>query len=130
MKYLGIDYGSKNVGIAISSEDFNMSFPVAVFKNDKDLIKNIDELCKKEGVGSVVLGESRDFEGKPNPIMKKITAFKKKLEQNLNLKVFFELEFFTTQEAQHIQGKGDKIDASAATIILQSFLDKNKDKLV
>jgi len=129
MRLIGIDYGKRNIGVSLSNEEGRMAFPVSVLNNDTSLVSSLEEICRNEKVGGIVLGESLDFEGKPNPIMKKILSFKKQLEEKLDLPVYFEPEFMTTKEASHIQGKGSQIDASAATIILQSFLDKNKDKL-
>jgi len=125
MKTLGIDYGTKKVGIAISDEDGRMAFPHGVLPNDNRLTTVIQELCAKETIGAVVLGESLDFSGQPNPVMKKILAFKKTLEGKLSLPVFLEKEFLTSKQARNIHDSGDLNDASAAAIILQSYLDKN-----
>lgn len=128
MKLLGIDYGTKRVGIATGDSDGGMAFPHAVFPNDKKLISAIKELCGKERVSEIVLGESLDYKMKPNVIMEKITPFKKELENATGLPIHFEREFMTSVAAEHLQGKGDMIDASAAAIILQSYLDKTKNK--
>ena len=64
---------------------------------------------------------------KPNVIMERITPFKKELEINTGLPIHYEREFMTSAAAEHLQGKGEMIDASAATLILQSYLDKRKN---
>jgi putative Holliday junction resolvase len=125
MRYLGIDFGEKRVGIALSDEGGKIAFPQAVLINDKDLLKNIVDLCMKNAVEAVVMGESRDYHGKINEIMWKIDGFRKQLEA-LGIKVIFEPEFMTSVQASQITGENDMIDASAAAIILQSYLDKNK----
>ena len=125
MKILGIDYGTKKVGTAISDDGGSVAFPYGVFQNDNRLTTVIQELCKKENINTVVLGESLDFSGQPNPVMKKILAFKKTLEEKLSLRVFLEKEFLTSKQARNIQKDGKLTDASAAAIILQSWLDKN-----
>ncbi len=127
MKFLGIDYGSKRVGIALSDTEGGMAFPHTVLPNNKKLITTIKEICDKEHVAVIVLGESLDYKMKPNVIMEKITPFKKGLEQVTNLPIHFEREFMTSAAAEHLQGKGEMIDASAAAIILQSYLDKKKN---
>ena len=48
MKFLGIDYGTKRVGTALSDSDGSMAFPHAVIPNDKKLILVIKEICKKK----------------------------------------------------------------------------------
>lgn len=126
MKLVGIDFGSKRIGIAISDENAEMAFPRAVFPNEKGILDKIINFCKEEEVKEIVIGESRDNDGKDNKIMEKITPFAKELEES-GLKVNFHPEFMTTIQAGRLQGKGDMIDASAATIILQSFLDLRKN---
>ncbi|MDO8572744.1 MAG: RuvX/YqgF family protein [bacterium] len=128
MKFLGIDYGAKRVGIATGDSEGGMAFPRTVLPNDKKLIPAIKELCDKEHIAEIVLGESLDYKMKPNVIMEKITPFKKELEDVTGLPVHFEREFMTSAAAEHLQGKGEMIDASAAAIILQSYLDKKKNQ--
>jgi putative transcription antitermination factor YqgF len=128
MKYLSIDYGAKRVGIATGDSSGGIAFPHAVLPNDKKLISAIKELCDKEHVAEIVLGESLDYKMKPNVIMEKIAPFKKALEDAMGIPVHFEREFMTSAAAEHLQGKGEMIDASAAALILQSYLDKKKNK--
>ena len=72
MKYLGIDYGKKRVGLAISDDLGNMAFPKAVLENDPELLKKIKEIILNEKVEAVVMGESKNFKGEPNKIMQEI----------------------------------------------------------
>lgn len=125
MKYLGIDFGSKRIGIAISDEEGKMAFPHSVVLNSKNTLSEVGEIIKKEKIEAVVIGESNNFKGEPNKIMAGIKEFKKEIEEKINTKVFFEPEFMTSSQAEQIQGKNEMHDASAAAIILQSFLDKN-----
>ena len=125
MRHLGIDYGSKRIGIALSDEAGDFAYPHSVIENNTHVLKTIGELCTKENVGAIVIGDSRDFSGKENLIMKKVHMFKKELE-GLKLPIFFELEFMTSQEAEHIQGKRDSLDASAAALILKSYLGRGR----
>jgi putative Holliday junction resolvase len=132
MRYLGIDFGTKHIGISISDESGTLAFPHATFSNDKELVANIVKLMKEKGVIGAVIGESKDFKGKDNPVMEKARAFAKTLEQELikedvEASVSFEPEFMTSVEARHIQGGNEKTHASASAIILQSFLDKRKN---
>ena len=129
MKYLGIDFGSKRVGIAVSDEDGKMAFPHSVIQNDKNLLAEIENIIGNEGVNIIVMGESKNFKGEPNKIMKDIKKFKKILEEKTKLHVSFEPEFMTSSQAEQIQGKNKMHDASAAAIILQSYLDK-KDNMI
>ena len=123
MRYLGIDYGKKRVGVAMSDGQGQFAMPVGVFETDKAMgaIKNI---CQKEGIGEIVIGESKDFDGKENPIMKDIKNFANLLADTTGLTVSFEPEFLTSAEAERIQGQTKSLDASAAALILKSFLER------
>src|SRR3989339_665980 len=123
-KYLGIDFGSKRVGIATSDDFGTMAFPYSVISNDKNLLEEIEKIIKIENITDIVIGESKNFAGEPNKIMVEIEKFKNILVRKTELNDFLEPEFMTSSQAEQIQGKNDMHDASAATIILQSFLDK------
>lgn len=123
MKYLGIDYGSKRVGIATSDDDGRMAYPCMIASNDKTLMPDIKEIVKSMSIREIVIGESIDQYGKPNEIMKAIKIFAVKLEKELGLPVHFEKEFMTTLEARRFQGK-HTVDDSAAALILQRYLDR------
>jgi len=123
MRYLGIDFGEKRVGIAISDEDGKFAFPTVVLANNKDLVKGIVDLCMQNRVEVVVMGESRNYQGQINEIMWKIQGFKKQLE-TIGYKVIYEPEFMTSVQASQITGENKMLDASAAAIILQAYLNR------
>jgi len=122
MRIIGIDFGSKRVGIAVSDEAGQFALPVVVLQNDKKLLEDVVGLAKTNGVKEFVLGESRDYKGKPNTIFAAADEFQKQLEK-AGFTVHLQLEFMTSMEAERFQGKNDKSDASAAALILQSYLD-------
>jgi putative Holliday junction resolvase len=136
MKYLGIDYGAKRVGIAISDDDGAFAFPLKILPNNKELVDMVNNICGEEGIGEIVIGESMDFSGKPNEIMGEIEKFKNKLNSEVGLPIYMQREFMTTVEARGREGKevnnAKKVakgvqaaaDASAAALILQRYLDK------
>lgn len=126
MRYLGIDYGTKHIGISVSDEKGTMAFPHASLSNTHNLATDIQNIVKEKGVSEIVIGESRDYQGNENLIMLKARVFAKELEDKTGLPVHFELEFMTSVEARHIQGSSDKTHSSASAIILQSYLDKQK----
>ena len=127
MRILGIDYGSKNIGVALSDERGEWAFPHSVLANDEKTVGAILKLMKENLVKEVVIGESKDFKGKANEIMAAASGFAKPLAA-AGLVVHFEPEYLTSHQAQHIQGVTKMLDASAATIILQSFLEKRKNQ--
>ncbi|MFA6355064.1 MAG: Holliday junction resolvase RuvX [Candidatus Paceibacterota bacterium] len=139
MKILGIDYGSKRVGLALSDEDASFAFPYKIISNNMELVDTIHNICGAEEVGAIVLGESHDLSGEPNKIMGSIEEFKRNIEAELDLPVYFQKEFMTTIEARGREGKEKnnakkvkkneqgQADASAAALILQRYLDKKNN---
>ncbi len=77
MKYLGIDYGSKKIGVATSDEGGSFAFPHSIVQGDKALIvaQQVMDICQKEGIDNIVIGKSIDLDGKENKIEKDIEAF-------------------------------------------------------
>ena len=134
MKYIGIDYGTKKVGVALSDETGSIAFPNMVVPT-RDALETVAALIKEQGVGEIVLGESRDFSGEKNAVMTEIEEFKKKLEA-AGLPVHYEREFFTSalaarqfapeEKSRKQNPSQEQLDASAAALILQSFLDRIK----
>jgi putative Holliday junction resolvase len=124
MRLLGIDYGSRRVGIALGNPEGTFARPYEVLPNNKELVPKILAIIKKEDVGGIVIGESKNFKGADNEIMKMILPFVEHLKKETNLPVYLELEFLTSHQAQYFQGHHDMLDASAAAIILQSYLDR------
>lgn len=129
MRLMAIDYGKKRVGIALTDASGEFALPYAVWPNDKALFEKVLELKEKEGSVKIIMGESRNFKGKENPIQKEITRFRRKLE-NRGVEVAFHPEIFTTVEARQIQGQTKMTDASAAALILKSFIDTVYNKNV
>ena len=123
-KIIGIDYGSVRVGVAISDQNRQFAMPFSVISNDSDLVSKIDKIAVDNEVKEIVMGESLDFKGKPNMIFLDSVDLKEKLEAK-GYAVYFEPEFMTSVQAERFQGKTALSDASAAALILQSYLDKN-----
>lgn len=127
MKYLGIDYGSKKVGYAQSDDDGRLAFPLMISPNDKSLLKDTLELIREMKFTTVVIGESVDSKGKPNDIAKEARKFGNQIENNIDVSVAFEKEWYSTMEARNSQpGKegSHEVDDQAAAIVLQRYLDK------
>ncbi|MEK7065791.1 MAG: RuvX/YqgF family protein, partial [Patescibacteria group bacterium] len=125
---IGIDYGTKRTGIAVSDDAETMAFPYGVWETKKDITQEIISFARERGASAVIIGESRDFSGNLNPIAKDIERLVHTLKTELSVPVYYEPEFLTSQEAARIQGEGAATDASAAALILQSFMEKQKNK--
>ena len=124
MRILGIDYGSKRIGVALSDEAGKFAMPLIVIKNSEGLLEEVVGLAKTNGVREIVLGESRDYNGKPNEIFAAAGGFKQELE-SAGFNVHFQLEFMTSVQAERFQGKNERSDASAAALILQAYIDSD-----
>ena len=130
MRYLGIDYGTKRVGTALSDEAGMMGFPHKVLPNDEALSKTLLALIATEGVGTVVIGDSKNLSQEKNSVAKEAEAFGQKLAEESGVPVLFHSELYTTQEARRgftgeWEKKKDTTDASAAALILTSYLSSH-----
>ena len=133
MKYLGIDYGHKKVGFSESDDMGMLAFPMMISENNKLLIKDTLEIIKAMSFSVIVIGLSLDQKGEPNKIAKEVKDFadeleKKSKEQNINIKIVFEKEWFTTAEARKQPEAKRDVDDAAAALILQRYLDKVNPK--
>ena len=125
MRYIGIDYGRKRVGVAVSDAEGKFALPHAVWSNDDRLIENIKKLCLERATDGVVIGESRDLDGQENEVLKDIRFLVEELQTELSIPIYLEPEFYTSTEASRIQGKNNMHDASAAALILKSYLERH-----
>jgi putative transcription antitermination factor YqgF len=128
MRYLGIDYGTKKIGLALSDDAGSMGFTHSIMPNDSRLLSIIREFITKEHVGAVVIGDSKDYAGNENAVAKDAHAFATELEKE-GVVVHFEPEMLTTQEARRdFEGVHTNayavVDSSAAALILTSFLSR------
>ena len=140
-RFLGIDYGTKRIGIAISDEEGTLAFPKEIVLNDLNSFKKIKEIIKTENISEIVIGESVDFSGKLNALSARIEVFILELQEKFNLPIHKQKEFLTSVEARKgektkksmnqsqvhskiKQIKSGRIDAVAAALILQRYLDK------
>ncbi|MAF59826.1 MAG: Holliday junction resolvase RuvX [Candidatus Pacebacteria bacterium] len=127
MKYLGVDYGTKRIGLALSDDSGKLAFPHKIIESSPRAIEEVFGVIENEDVDEVVLGESKDFRGEDNALMKGVTTFKEELEKK-GIKVHLEPEFLTSVEARRDAPKGINTDDSAAALILQRYLDKINNK--
>jgi putative holliday junction resolvase len=125
-RIMGIDVGTKRVGVALTDEGRNMAFPEVVLKQDGDLVKNLVSLIEEKGVSEIVIGHSLDKDGKPNKVHELAESIMLDLTLETGLPVHLEPEQFTTQAALRIQGRNDMTDAAAAALILDAHLTKKK----
>ena len=143
-RFLGIDYGTKRIGVAVSDESGTLAFPKEIIENDALTFQRLGEIITENNVSEIVVGESVDFSGRLNVLSGRIEIFISELKEKFNLPVWKQKEFLTSVEARksgitkkHFspsqahsklkQKKAGRIDASAAALILQRYLDKKNN---
>lgn len=126
MRLMGIDYGTKKVGIAFSDEGGQMAFPHGVVPNTPKLLDVIIGFINEKKVGEIVIGHSLDKEGKPNAVHTAVEGLMLDLTLATGLPIHLQPEQYSTQAAIQLQGKNAQTDASAAALILDGFLTRKK----
>ena len=137
MRYLGLDLGSRTLGMAVSDSlgMFASSYKIVRHEEEYErLVDDVIETVNEKKIEAIVLGLPKNMNNTIGPKGELSFQFKKMLEEKLNIPVYLEDERLTTRQAESILIKNDTsrkkrkkvIDSMAATIILQSYLDKNK----
>lgn len=124
-KYLGIDWGEKRIGLALAEEGLNMSWPLKVANNIKEILETIEE----EGVDKIIIGKPLKMKGENKELDPRFNKFISQLEKEANIPIELIDERLSSLEADKLIGrKKDKAprDALAAMIILQTYLDKHQ----
>ena len=131
MKYLGLDLGTKTLGLAISNGTIATALKTIRFDDLNDLIVKLEKVIAEEKVDLLVLGLPKNMNNTIGPRAEATIEFKEKLEK-LNYKVVLQDERLSTVSAHNYMIEADlsrkkrkeKVDSLAATIILQAYLDK------
>ena len=100
MKYIGIDYGEKRVGIAVSDADGTVAFPKMILESDAKLLEKISDIITQENCEAIVIGESKNYKGEDNTINPKIIAFKRDLSVIVKLPIYLEPEFMSSMQVE------------------------------
>ncbi len=137
MRYMGLDYGTKTVGVALSDERFILAQPYTTIEREKaDKLRRtlaaLEEIVKEQNVGKIILGYPKYLNNTEGDRCEATVQFKEKLEKRLGLPVELWDERLTTVEADRIlddmgvAGSSHKtyVDKIAASLILQNYLDR------
>lgn len=124
MKILGIDYGEAKVGLALGDTATALALPYKVIKNrgDKNLIKELAEICLVNQIKKIVIGLPINDQAKNESQAVKVGEFIDSLKQTIKLPVVTQDERFTTQAAKKMTTAAAE-DSVAAMLILQSYFD-------
>jgi len=124
-RLMGIDFGERRVGIASTDDSGEFALPRAVIPNTEHLLDEVVRLAREWQIQKIVVGESKNLDGTHNPIHSKALEFVELLKAH-DFEIEFHPEVYTSMEAKQIQGKNDMTDASAAALILKSYIDTHK----
>ena len=138
MRYLGLDLGTRTLGISLSDTPLTIATPYTVLRfNDgcyEDTFPDIKKIVDEYGIKKIILGFPKNMNNTVGDRGTTTILYKEKLEKYLNLEVVLQDERLSTVEATHYMIQADisrkkrkkKIDSLAANIILQTYLDKEK----
>lgn len=126
MKYLGVDFGGKRIGIALSDEEKAFAFPHSVIENNSQTLSVLEDIVAKENIEKIIIGDSKNLNMKNNPIMDEVERFVKGWKIKSSVPVDFFSEIWTSQEAARVAPKDVMHDARAAALILQGYLDAKR----
>lgn len=129
MKYLGIDFGLRKIGIASGDDETNLAFPIGNIDGGAEAIATIIEAAKCEGAEELVVGLPIPDVHQTESQLELTKHFARDLQSASGMIVHVVDEQFSSAEARRLQsehGSDMPEDALAATIILQAFLDGDR----
>src|ERR1700677_2961226 len=137
-RYLGLDVGSRRIGVAVSDELGLTAQPVLTLErrnNAREDPRSLARLCRRLAVAGIVVGNPLHLSGETSPRAAKTQAFAAELGKLTGLPIHFCDERLTTREAHEILYKAGHarqkhrkvVDQVAATLILQSFLEAQRN---
>lgn len=132
--FLGIDHGTRRVGIAVSDPDASFAFALGTHVEGRDgsLFRHLEEIVRERGVAAVIVGLPLTADGREGESAVRVRAFAAKLALALPVPVELWDERYSSQEADRFlpargsgtpRAKGER-DAVAAELILQGWLDR------
>ena len=138
MRYLGLDLGSRTLGVAVSDKTGLIASTYKTIRHNEEYDRLLDEvvsLVSELEVEAIVLGFPKNMNNTIGPKGELSLEFKSKLESLLDIPIYLQDERLTTKSATDmlIQGNVSRkdrkkvVDSVAATIILQTYLDR-RDK--
>lgn len=123
MRYLGIDFGSRSIGLALSDARGTFAFPLEVVPNDSHALENIAHVIEEKKVEAIVVGDTRADSGVANNLTAHCEKFAAQLGSRTKRTVSFAREAWSSFEAARYAPDEKKRDEAAAAIILQRYLD-------
>jgi putative holliday junction resolvase len=133
-RMLGIDYGEKRIGVAVSDPSCSIATGLTTIRNDAGAIDAIREIVREKEVSVVVVGLPLSLRGGESAKSAEVRRFSAELERGIDAAVVFQDERFTSRDAlatmlamnttrKQRREKG-RLDEMAAAILLQAYLDR------
>ncbi len=132
MRILGLDIGSKRIGVAVSDDKEMMSVPIEVFNNDEKANKNLKRLIKKYNIKKIAVGLPYTLKGEIGPQAKEVITAAKDLLNDPDIEVEYIDERYTTKIPLKISNRlpaKKEIDKYSASMILSDYLMMRKKKI-
>ena len=136
MRVLAIDHGTKRIGLAISDELRTIAQPIGFFpaKPMADFLAHLREIINRQSVEMILVGMPRNMDGSYGPSAENVRRFIAVLEKEIPLAVKTWDERLTSVQANRTMiqagigrtARKEKADATAAAILLQSYLDSRQ----
>ncbi len=140
MRLLGIDYGARRIGLAISDPSGVLARPLRAIRSDEgplleQVLRAIEAmLAEEDGLGTVVIGMPRRLDGSRHDLADRVQALADALRARVRVPIVFQDERLTSHEAEarlterHRDWRDRKarLDAAAAAIILQDYIDEHR----
>ena len=130
---LGLDYGKRRVGVAVSNDDATLAFAVGthVAGRDGSILTWLGALITERQVTGIVLGLPLRADGCEGDMARAVRDFAARLQETFDLPIHFQDERYTSSEATGYlrtarKKRKEDIDALAAEIILQCYLDRQR----
>jgi putative Holliday junction resolvase len=128
IKYLGVDWGEKRIGLAMADSETKMAIPYETVSD----IQQLKGIIDAEEIEKIIIGKPLKFKGEEDKLNKNFLIFLKKLQEIKNIEVILVDERLSSKGADALMGtKKNKAgrDEIAARLILQVYLDKEVKSL-
>lgn len=133
---LGIDYGNKKIGLAISSPDHKIAMPHSIIaaREDREKSNHIIDFIVKNNICAIVVGLPVNMDGTRGNQAKIVTSFVNKLVKETNLPIYLQDERLTSKAADNMlknmgfnrRQRNERDDMAAASLILETVLESVK----
>lgn len=127
-----IDFGAKRIGLAVSDKERRIALPVDIVEGGKKAIQNIRAALPLKEIDLILLGLPLEMSGKRGPMAELVEKFGKTLEEALHIPVLLVDERLSSKGADvklkeislNRKSRSEKLDMVAATLLLQTYLDR------